>query len=227
MPIPRTVAMLTALTGLALFAPAFAPDSPKAGAPADTPAASEGKLVPRTGLPVGWKAPDIELRTAENEPVKVSDLLAKSDGPVVLIFYRGGWCPFCMKHLGDIEKHLDELKALGATVVAVSPESPAHVAQTIEKIGAEYTVLSDPEMAAAMAYNLIFDVDPDTQKKYRGYGIELEDWNANGEWKLPVPALYVLDKDGVVRWAHVDEDYRKRVKGSDVVAAVREVKGKD
>jgi len=221
----RSAAALGLLAGLALIAPAFAPDASDPGSSERAQAGGEEALAPRTGLPVGHAAPDIEVRTAKNEPVKISELIANSEGPVVLVFYRGGWCPFCMKHLSDIEKHLDELKALGASVVAVSPETPEHVAETIKKVGAEYTILSDPEMLAATAYNLTFEVDPGTQKKYHGYGIDLETWNANGEWKLPVPALYVIDKQGIIRWRHVDEDYRKRVKGRDVVAAVREVEG--
>lgn len=206
---------------LALGACHAAPEvSPAAGD--DGPAfKDDGTLEPRTGLPVGRAAPEAELRTGEGEPVKISGLIAESEGPVVLVFYRGGWCPYCVKHLSDLQAHIGELEELGASVIAVSPETPEHVAESIEKTGAEYTILSDPEMLASTAYNLTFEVDPGTQRKYRGYGIDLDTWNSTGEWKLPVPALYIIDKGGVIRWRHVDENYRERVKGRDVVEAVR------
>ena len=183
----------------------------------------QGKLVPRTGLPVGWDAPNVELWTPTDMKTNLETLVADAEGPLVLVFYRGGWCPYCVKHLAELEEYRDRLEAEGAMLVAVSPESPEKIRVTQEKTGADYAILSDKTMDAASRFNLLFQVDDDTQTKYRGYGIDLDSWNATGEWALPVPAVFVIDKDMTVRWAHADEDYRTRVAGRDVLEAVKKV----
>jgi len=170
-----------------------------------------------TGLRVGDRAPAVELvgidRTSQRLPI--------GSGPVVVTFYRGGWCPYCTKALAGWEAKLTELTKAGATVVAITMEKPEQAAKTVGKTGATYTVLCDPSGAAAEAYRLKFAVDDRTRRTYSGYGIDVAANNSNGLWELPVPATFVLDKEGVVRFAHVDADYTKRANVDEVVAMVR------
>ncbi len=216
-----TVAALAAFAGLA---------HAQADRPKEATEMTSTDLEPRTGLPAGAKAPNAVLTDDEGNEHKLADLIAKADGPVVLLFYRGGWCPYCTKHLAELGARFDELKATGATVYAVSPESWEKLGVTEEKgkltdIETGYTLLSDPSQKAARDYNLIFDVDADTQKKYKGYGIDLGSWNANKEWTLPVPAAFVIDKAGVIRFAHVDEDYKKRIDVDKLIEAAAKTAG--
>ena len=188
------------------------------------------KLKPRTGLPVGTKAPSVKVVDDQGKEHTLADLYASAEGPVVLLFYRGGWCPYCTRHLAELGSRWDELKATGATVYAISPESWDKLAVSEEKgklkdIERGYTLLSDAHQDAAQQYNLIFSVDEGTQKKYRNYGIDLEKWNADGEWTLPVPAAYVIDRSGTIRFAHVDEDYSKRIDVDKLLEHVRKIGG--
>lgn len=193
----------------------------------DPSTTTDPELLPRTGLPVGSAAPDATLVDAQGAEHSLSDLIEKAAGPVVVIFYRGGWCPYCTKHLAELGARQGELKELGATVLAVSPESFEKLSISEEKgnlseLTDGYTLLSDASQEASRKYNLTFPVDADTQKKYKGYGIDLSKWNANNEWTLPVPAAFVIDQKGVIQWRHVDEDYSKRVSADELLKAVRE-----
>lgn len=197
---------------------------------ANSPRTVEVEIAPRTGLPVGARAPKVELTGTDGEPVMLEKLIAEADGPVVLIFYRGGWCPYCSKHLAELGARKDELEATGATVLAISPESWEKLSVTEGKVGWDelesgYTLLSDPEQKAAREFNLFFEVDQRTKTAYKGYGIDLAKWNANKEWTLPVPAAYVIDRGGVIRFAHADEDYSKRVNVDELLEAVRQAGG--
>ncbi|MEQ8770557.1 MAG: peroxiredoxin-like family protein [Phycisphaerales bacterium] len=215
-------AALVAVSGLAIAEPGMTPKS-STGEPEPAQFTEDGKLAPRTGLPVGYDAPDALLRDDAGEEVQLAKLIEEADGPVVLVFYRGGWCPYCTKHLAELQHALPELEELDATLLAISPESYDKLEVSEEKAESEFTLLSDATNEAAKAYNLIFDVDSSTQSRYRNYGIDLDTWNATGEWKLPVPAVFVIDADGVIRWRHVDEDYRKRLAPKKLVEAVEKI----
>lgn len=171
------------------------------------------------GLQIGQQAPDATLADPTGASVSLADELKK--GPAVIVFYRGGWCPYCNKHLHQWSMHLDELARAGARLIAISPEKPDESAKTIEKDGLKFTVLSDTSMEAAKGFKLVFEMDPQTQKKYKGYGIDLSKHNASATWQLPHPATFVIDASGVVRYASVDTDYTKRADPKDALAAVR------
>ncbi len=160
---------------------------------------------------------DIELRTESGQPVRFAEVFA--DGPVVVTFYRGGWCPFCEKALAEWQDHLDDLQAQGARFVAITPERPDLAASTSTKHDLGYTVLSDSSGAAARAFGVEFTLDEKTQERYAGYNIDLASRNAAGTWTLPHPGTFVVDEQGVVRWAHVDADYRRGRADPDEVVA--------
>jgi peroxiredoxin len=179
------------------------------------------KLTPKTGLPVGWTAPDATVTTAEGKATTLHALAKEAGTPVVLVFYRGGWCPYCNKHLQELQSRLSEITEAGGTVIALSPESADAAAKTKEKDGVSYTIVSDTKLEAATRYNLVFSLDDKTKKTYQGYGIDLAKTNATPEWKLPVPAVFVIGTDGVIAFAHADEDYRTRLDAEAIVEAVK------
>ncbi len=176
------------------------------------------------GLKVGDKAPDIVVLNANGASVDLGDLYKQ--GPVVVTFYRGGWCPFCVRALKDWSGRIDELNAAGGTFVAISPETREHAIETGEKVDGDWLVLVDTNGEAMRAFNTGFALDPATEDRYRGFGINLDDWNTSGEWELPAPATYVIDRDGVIRWAFADWDYKKRADPDLVIAEVRKLSGK-
>lgn len=176
----------------------------------------------KPGLAVGDAAPTgLELRTVDDQAVALESLWA--DGPVVVTFYRGGWCPYCTKDLAKWEKNLDDVEALGATFVAITMERPDAAQKTTEKHAPAMTVLSDTTGDVSRAFRLAFTLDEKTTKKYKGYRIDLEANNANGEWELPAPATFVIDSQGVIRYAWADWDYTKRAPIPEVLKSVREV----
>lgn len=183
----------------------------------DAPAAA--KAAELKGLALGEAAPEAVFVTTKGEKVKSADLWAK--GPVVVVFYRGGWCPFCTKSLAAWQGELKELEAAGATLVAVTMEKPSLAEATVTKHAPGVRVLADADGSACRAYKTLFELDEATQKKYRGYGIDLGKQNESGKWQLPVPATYVIDASGKVRWSHFDPDYTKRAKPAEVIAAVK------
>lgn len=171
-------------------------------------------------LQVGAQVPDLTLPDASNQPVRLSSLWQR--GPLVLIFYRGGWCPYCNLELRAWQQHLAALRQLGGQLVAVSPQTPDNSLSTAEKNELAFPVLSDSALAAATAFGVAFEMPPALVELYRGAGHDLPVLNGNGRWVLPVPATYVIDRDGRVAFAHVEADYRERAEPRDVLAAVAE-----
>lgn len=167
----------------------------------------------------GDAAPDFTLRNARGEPVTLSKLLA--NGPVVLTFYRGGWCPYCNLQLRAYQRALPELRSLGASLVAVSPEAPDKSLSTAQKNALEFEVLSDVRGEAGRAYRLFFELSDDLKTLYAASGNDLAQWNADGEWHLPMPATYVIGADGRVALAYVDAEYRNRLEPAQVLSALR------
>jgi peroxiredoxin len=172
----------------------------------------------RNALKAGDFAPDFTLADAGGKPVNLGERLR--DGPVVLKFYRGGWCPYCNLELRAYQQALPELHAIGAQLVAISPESPDNSLSTAEKNALRFSVLSDREGRVARDYRLAFELSPELKAIYRSRGRDLAEWNG-GDWTLPVPATFVVGRDRRIALAHVDADYRSRLEPADAVAAAR------
>jgi peroxiredoxin len=176
----------------------------------------------KPGLAVGDKAPaNLTVRTVNDEAVTLESLWA--DGPVVVTFYRGGWCPYCTKDLAKWEPKLSEVESLGAEFVAITMEKPEAAKATSTKHAPDMRVLSDTTGDVSRAFRLAFSLDEKTTKKYKGYGINLEANNASGEWDLPAPATYIIDSNGVIRYAWADWDYSKRAPIPEVLKSLRDV----
>ena len=189
---------------------AAAPPSEAAATPA---AAVDG------ALGVGAEAPDFALPDATGREVRLSDLLA--EGPVVLTFYRGAWCPYCNTQLRDYQDILGEIEEAGATLVAVSPQTPDGSMTTVQRNGLAFPVLSDVGNAVSRRYGLVFEVDGQTRERYQAVGVDLTAVNGTDAWELPVPATYVIGPDGTVGAAFVEADYTQRASARQVLDALR------
>lgn len=172
-------------------------------------------------LQIGAQVPALTLPDALNQPVSLSSLWQR--GPLVLIFYRGGWCPYCNLELRAWQQQLSELRRLGAQLVAVSPQTPDNSLSTAEKNELAFPVLSDSALEAATAFGVAFEMPPELIELYSRVGNDLPVLNGNGRWVLPVPATYVIDRNGRVAFAHVEADYRERAEPGTVLAAVAEL----
>lgn len=161
------------------------------------------------GLKVGDKAPSILAVNQNGEKVVLDELL--KTGPVVVMFYRGEWCPYCNKQLKEVSDSLQFIQAKGATVIGVSPETAENVKKTVEKVKANFSVVHDEGMEIMKAYNVNYMVDNTTIEKYKQYGIDFEKANGNNGANLPVPATYVVGKEGLIKYVFFNVDYSKRV----------------
>jgi peroxiredoxin len=169
-------------------------------------------------LQVGDLAPDLALPDALGRTVPLRTLWQA--GPLVLIFYRGGWCPYCNLELRAWQQQLPALKLRGANLVAVSPQTPDNSLSTAEKNELAFPVLSDSSLAAAKAFGVAFSLSPELVELYGRVGNDLPMINGNGEWVLPLPATYVIGRDGRMAFAHIDADYRERAEPAEVLAVV-------
>jgi peroxiredoxin len=170
-------------------------------------------------LEAGDAAPDFILPDVHGEPVRLRALLDK--GPVVVVFYRGGWCPYCNLHLRGFQRRLPEFHELGATVVAISPQLPDNSLSTKEKDELAFPVLSDVGNKVARQFGIVFELSDGLVELYRKFGHALEDFNgADGSRELPVPATFLLDGQGTIRLAHVDVDYTRRIDPDDVIGVL-------
>lgn len=169
-----------------------------------------------SGLAVGSKAKDFSIKNALNEDVSLYDELSK--GPVVLTFYRGGWCPFCNLQLRAYEKMLPEIKALGGQLIAISPQSPDNTLSQQEKEGLTFQVLSDRNGLVAAKYNLLYEVPDYLQDVMQNrMDLNLAEYNATNSWILPVPATFMIDESAVIRSAYVNPDFMTRQDPADIL----------
>jgi peroxiredoxin len=166
----------------------------------------------------GEPAPSFALKGPRGNTVALADLLRA--GPVVLTFYRGAWCPYCNLQLREYQAMLPELKKLGATLVAVSPQTPDHSLSVTEKNDLAFPVLSDPHNEVARSYGLVFKVAGDLVDTYKNVGSDLVKYNGDDSWELPAPGTFVIGRDGKIRLAFVDGDYTRRLEPAAILEAL-------
>ncbi|WP_179319243.1 peroxiredoxin-like family protein [Winogradskyella helgolandensis] len=172
-------------------------------------------------LNVGHKAPNFTLNNAVNKPVSLYDEL--ENGPVVLTWYRGGWCPYCNITLHYLQEKLPEFKNLGATLLALTPELPDNALNTKEKNNLEFSVLSDIGNSVAKSYGVVFTLTNEVASIYNA-GFGLNEKNGDTSNELPLAATYVIDKDGIIQYAFLDADYRERAEPTAILNTLSELK---
>lgn len=178
--------------------------------------ALEASDILEKALRTGDRAPMFELPDAFGTTVRLVELLER--GPVVLSFYRGSWCPFCNLELRALQRELEAASTAGVTLVAVSPNTPDMSRELLEEGGLTFPVLSDHECRVASQFNLVYEMVPEQVEYYRNHDRDLGEMNGTDTWCLPVPATYVIDRDGMIRYDFIDLNHRVRAEPSEVVA---------
>jgi len=167
------------------------------------------------GLFISSKAPDFRAKDQHGNEIRLKDLL--KEGNVVLVFYRGQWCPYCNKELARLQDSIQFIKDKGATLIAVSPENHENISKTVEKTKAEYSILYDEGLKIMKAYDVEFEIPENTLTRYKNAGLDIEKYNgANGKF-LPVPAVYIIDKESTVIYRFFEPDYKKRPSVKDLL----------
>jgi peroxiredoxin len=194
-------------------------------APTGRPALYEAMIVElrtrfvREAAPAaGDRAPDFALPEGRGRTVALADLLR--EGPAVVTFYRGGWCPYCNIQLRAYQAALPRIAARGGRLAAISPQRPDGSLSTAETNALTFDVLSDAGNAAARRYGLVFALPDALREIMRANGKALPDVNGDDSWELPVPATFVVARDGRIALAHVEVDYRARLEPAAIVAAL-------
>lgn len=173
----------------------------------------------RRAKQVGDHAPAIVLPDAHGKTFEVASLLAK--GPVIVTFYRGGWCPYCNLELKAYQDVLPRIVAAGANLVAISPEKPDDSLSTTEKNALTFPVLSDVGQQVGKAFGLVYAFTDELRSAYDGFNLDIPSKNgAPGDWSLPLSATYVIGPDGLILFADTAVDYRRRTDPLDVLAAL-------
>ncbi len=169
------------------------------------------------GLNLNDKAPDFSATDQNGKTISLKNELKK--GSVVLVFYRGQWCPFCNRSLKQLEDSLFLITAKGASVLTITPEVQENISKTITKTKATFPILHDEGLEIMKSYDVAFKVDDKTVESYKKYGIDFNVANgASNGANLPVPAVYVINKEGKIVYKYFDTDYRKRSSVKDILS---------
>ncbi|MBK9330891.1 MAG: AhpC/TSA family protein [Ignavibacteria bacterium] len=165
----------------------------------------------------GSKIPDVTLADINGNAVEL--LKRVSDKPSILIFYRGGWCPYCNTQLSQIQGIDSELQNLGYEIIAISPDRPEELKRSIEKNKINYTLLSDSSMNAGLKFGIAFKVADEIIEKYKTYDIDLEASSGMNHHLLPVPSVFIVGTDGTVKFSYVNPNYKIRLDPDVLMAA--------
>lgn len=161
------------------------------------------------------QAPAFTLPNAKGETISSAELLKK--GPLVINFYRGGWCPYCNLELAALQKVLPQIQAAGATLVAISPEMPDKSLSTTEKNNLTFEILSDQGNKVARKFGLVFELAAELRPIYAQMKLDLPAYNGNTSWTLPIPATYIIDQNGKIIYSFVQADYTQRSEPEKIV----------
>lgn len=176
-------------------------------------------------LPAGVAAPSFTARNADGSDFAFDP--GALERPAMLIFYRGGWCPYCNRHLAELRHVVPELEQRGMDVYFLSADSPANLASALQgdAEGLDYTLLSDARLGAAEAFGVAFRMSDDYYQRAKDYGLDLEEASGETHHALPIPAAYLIDTEGTIRFAHTNPDYTVRLSAEELRAGVEAVLG--
>jgi peroxiredoxin len=178
----------------------------------------------RNALRVGDRVPDFSLPDIHGHTIAIRSKLR--EGPVVLTFFRGGWCAFCNLQLRAYQQQLvPSLKAQGASLIAISPQTPEATLGTVERQNLTFDVLSDQGNRVARQFGLVYQLDDEMRQVQRELGIDLRLYNHNNSYELPLAATYVIDPSGRITYAHITTDFTRRADPDDILAALAATAG--
>lgn len=176
----------------------------------------------KTALNVGAKMPAFSLQDANGKTVSSDDLLKQ--GNLVVVFYRGSWCPFCNAYLRKLQKNMTRIKAAGGSVVAISVENPDNSLAVSKKNEIDYPVLSDPGLSVARSFGIVYDFPKDADEKYKANGLDIAKYNRMDKPQLPLSATYVVNKQGEIVYAFLEPDYKKRAEPDAIIETLSKIK---
>jgi peroxiredoxin len=211
-----TVALLLVSVGRSALA--SEPEKPMMKEYQATPKERLGALSPNTGIPVGQKVPDLPAVSLDGATVRLSSFYAK--GPILLVFYRGGWCPYCNTEIHSLTAAYPAFQKRGVTPVALSVDKPEAEAKMKATYSIPFPVLSDTSAELIKAFHLVNHVDGAMAEKMKGFGVDLEAYSGQTHHVIAIPALFLVDRSGVVRWAHSDPEFTVRPTMEQVLAAI-------
>jgi len=173
-------------------------------------------------LKVGARAPMFVLPDTEGNTVSAEALL--KEGPLVVTFYRGFWCPFCNADLQAVEAAAERIRGLGATLVAISPQTPANSRTSLQENKLSFPILSDKNCELADKFGIRWVPSEALEGVYRNFGTDVGAFNGDGSWALPMPARYVIAKDGTIAYAKINPNYTHRPEPGDVCPVLEKLK---
>ena len=176
----------------------------------------------KNALNTGATAPAFALKDSTGKLVSSKDLLKA--GNVVLVFYRGAWCPFCNTYLHKLQTRLTDIMAAGGKLVAVSVENPDASMAIAKKNELQFSVLSDPNLDVARKFGIVYQLPPETDTKYKSYGIDLTKQNSMEKPELPLAATYIINKEGKIVYAFIETDYKKRAEPDVIIENLKKLK---
>lgn len=192
---------------------------------ADVPIAATAEEV--QPLVAGDAAPRFEVRTVDNEPFVFEP--RELERPAVIITFRGGWCPFCNMHLSELKDFVPEINAMGVDVLFLSGDRPELLFRSLERetqddiAGLNYTILSDADAQAAIAFGIAFRASQGTIDRRSQKGQDIEGSSMLRHGVLPIPAVYAISTDGMIEFAFAEPNYRVRIPSDELMAVVREL----
>lgn len=188
-----------------------------AGSGSKYAAPSADKITP---LKVGDAFPLARVMSENGKATKLYRTLLEQ--PSVIVFYRGHWCPFCMKQLVALQEIAPALEGLGVKLVAVTPDKPEYITETRKKAKLSFPIYSDSEMEMAQAMGVAFQLDPETAKRYKEQLVESTGYDTG---QLPVPSVFLKDKNNIIQFVHTNPDYKVRLSNEDLLTAVKKMLG--
>ncbi len=181
----------------------------------------EKKQIESSAKKAGEKIENFELFNVKGNKVSLANAL--KDGPAVISFYRGGWCPYCNMELRALQARLPEIKALGAQLLAISPQIPDKSLTTVEKNELEFEVLSDAGNEVARGMGLVFEVAEELRPIYEQWGANLSEFNGDEKYELPIPSTFVVDNEGTIIHAYHDLDYTSRMDPEQILDVLKNI----
>ncbi len=179
----------------------------------------------KKALNVGAKMPSFTLSNANGKSVVSSDLLKR--GNLVVVFYRGAWCPYCNLYLKKLQDNVSQIQAQNANIVAISVENPDKSLSVAQKNKVSFDVLSDPKLETARKFGIVYQLDSGTNEKYKGFGVDLVKQNETETPDLPLSATYIVNQKGEITYAFLEPDYKKRAEPTDIITMLSKMNAGD
>lgn len=176
-------------------------------------------LSARTQPEVGTRAPDFTVVSTGGDDISLQTCLRQ--GPVILLFYRGGWCPYCALTLRAYQQAYTAIRAAGGDLIALSPQTRARARSDVDAHQLSFVLASDPGAEVARRYGIDYELAGELKKLYQQLGHPLPDYNGDDTWLLPVPATFVIARNGIISLRHVEADHRKRLEPAVAIASLQ------